>query len=132
MSLQDVERKYAQNQPLPATRWVLIIAFGIFLGNTLSLGLERAVTYWEIRQVAMAAKEAVQRSSAERAVQLEADRKAQAARLEQQRIESATKRDGYRQAKWTCDFWRQQVAKENSASNRAYRDDACSGLSQFR
>jgi len=131
-------RKAEESKP-SGLKWLLVIALGVFLGNSASFGLERAVLYWELKQVAIAATAAMEQTSrnmaATRKVQ-EArameQRKMMAAKAKQQKLELQQKQAGYRQAKETCDFWRQHLRTDNTAQNRMYRDQACRLVNQFR
>jgi len=120
-------------------KWLLIIALGVFLGNVASFGVERAVLYWELKQVAIAATAAIEQTSRNMA----ATRKVQEARAAEQRKVMAVqakkrqnelqqKQASYRSAKTTCDFWIQHLRTENTEKNRMYRNQACTLMNKFR
>jgi DNA-directed RNA polymerase subunit M/transcription elongation factor TFIIS len=120
-------------------KWFFIIAFGVFIGNSASFGLERAVLYWELQQVAKAASAALEETNRQAAIdrknrdaQLAIQRKVQAEKDKQRQIELNQKRAGFRQANETCIFWNQQVLSQNTQQNRLYRDQACALVNQFR
>jgi hypothetical protein len=131
-------RKAEESRP-SGVKWVIVIALGVFLGNAASFGLERAVLYWELKQVALAATasmEQMSRNMAEtrkiRDQQSAQQRKVMAAQEKQRQIKQQQKQAGYRQATETCDFWNQQLTTENNARNRMNRDQACNLVNQFR
>ena len=114
------------------SQWLLIISLGVFLGNTASFGLERAVLYWELKQVALATTAAIEESTRKRAIQSAEQRKIRAAQAKQRQIQTQQKQAGLRQATETCNFWRQQLTKQNTSQNRMHRDQACNLVSRFR
>ncbi len=119
--------------------WLFIISFGVFLGNVASFGLERAVLYWELKQVSIAATAALEQTNRN----FDSARKAQAAKLAEQnklrliqdqdrQFKQEQKQAGLRQANETCNFWKQQLQVENTEQNRIYKNEACSMVSRFR
>lgn len=101
--------------------WVTVIVIGVFLGNLLSFGTYQLYLQWELKQAAAAFKEASARqreiSNAERARTAKQHAESQRA-LEKKKVVDA-------QLRQTCEFWRQQVRRENTSESRAYRDAAC-------
>ena len=131
-------RRNEKSKP-SSLKWVLVIALGVFIGNVMSFGLERAVLYWELKQVAIAATTALEQTSRNMAASRKAQearaaeqRKVVAEKAKQQRIELQQKQAGYRQAKDTCDFWNQHLRTENTEKNKMYRDQACNLMNRFR
>jgi uncharacterized protein YaiL (DUF2058 family) len=142
-------RKAEESRP-SGVKWLLIIALGVFLGNAASFGLERAVLYWELKQVALAATASMElisrnmtetrkirdQQSAQQRKMMEEQRNIKAAQEKQRQIQRQNqqqqKQAGYRQAKETCDFWVKQLTTENTAFNRMNRDQACNLVNQFR
>jgi hypothetical protein len=101
--------------------WVTVIMIGVLFGNLLSFGAYQLYVKWELQQLAIALKK--------EAAEFSATSKAEMEQLAKQH--EATRREREKQQAMqskllqTCNFWRQQVAKENTAQNRAYRDAAC-------
>jgi len=131
-------RKAEESKP-SGLKWLLVIAVGVFLGNAAFFGLERAILYWEIKQVAIAATAIMDQSSRNIAATKKAQeariaekRKVMAAQAKQQKIELQQKQVGYRSAKVTCDFWNQNLQIENTEKNRMYRNQACNLMNNFR
>jgi len=113
-------------------KWFFIIAFGVFIGNSASFGLERAVLYWELQQVAKAASAAMAETNRNMAIRSAEQKKISEAQAKQRQMELDKKRSGYRQANETCIFWTQQARGQNTQQNRLYRDQACALANQFR
>ncbi len=125
-------RKSEEKSDQSGLKWFFIIAFGVFVGNSASFGLERAVLYWELSQVVKATSAAMAETSRNIAIKSAEQRKISEAQARQRQIEQDKKRAGYRQAMETCTFWRQQVMNENTSQNRMHRDQACALANQFR
>lgn len=101
--------------------WVTVIMIGVLLGNLLSFGAYQLYVKWELQQLAITLKKEAAELSERSKVEMEQSAKQnEAARREREKQQAV-------QAKLlqTCNFWRQQVGKENTAQNRAYRDAAC-------
>lgn len=124
-------RKEEKSKP-SMTQWLIIIILGVFIGNTASFGLERAVLYWELKQVAMAATAAMEESTRNMAIESAKRRKVSEAQTKQRQIQFQKKKAGLRQASETCNFWRQQLARENTSQNRMHRNEACNLVNKFR
>jgi hypothetical protein len=90
------------------------------------------VLYWELKQVAMAATAAMEESTRNMAIESAKRRKVSEAQAKQRQIQFQKKRSGLRQASETCNFWRQQLARENTSRNRIHRDEACNLVKDFR
>ena len=101
--------------------WVTVIMIGVLFGNLLSFGAYQLYVKWELHQLAISLKkeaaELSERSKAEMDQLAKQNAAAQREREKQQAVQSKLLQ--------TCNFWRQQVAKENTSQNRAYRDAAC-------
>ena len=121
-------RKTHQDSKPSMGAWILVIAFGVFLGNMASYGVEKGVQYWEFYQLAKALEMETQKMSEKRAVQ----QKLNEAQAKQSQIENQNKSAALRQATETCNFWQQQILTENTPENRMHRDQACNLMRQFR
>ncbi|PCH62903.1 MAG: hypothetical protein COC04_05015, partial [Gammaproteobacteria bacterium] len=78
------------------SQWLLLIFLGVFLGNTASFGLERAVLYWEIKQVALAATAVMEESTRKIAIQSTEQRKIREEQAKRRQIENQQKQAGLR------------------------------------
>jgi hypothetical protein len=126
------QMRKADESKASLTQWLLIISLGVFLGNAASFGLERAVLYWDLKQVALATTAAIEESTRKRAIQSAEQKKIRDAQAKQRQIQTQKKQAGLRQATETCNFWKQQLAKENTSQNRMHREQACKLVSSFR
>jgi len=124
-------------------KWVFIIIIGVFLGNVLSYVTYETYTIWRLKiametasaemneQTARSIKQSklrtqqnlvrqqeIRRENAERQKQIN---KKNAERKRQIQANNSVNK----QLQKTCDFWRQQVKRENTTSNRSNRDLAC-------
>jgi len=99
-------------------QWLMIVA----------LGVDRALLYWGLEQVAIAASAAMRASAKKSAEQ----RKITNEQAQRRQIESNQKQAALRQLKATCDFWPEQLAKEKASQNRLYRDETCNLVNNFR
>lgn len=124
-------------------KWIFIIVIGVFLGNVLSYITYETYTFWRLKIVMEAAatelKEQTSRTIKQSKIQTQKNfvrqqeiRKQNAERQKQINAKNAErKRQIYaqssvnKQLQKTCDFWRQQVKRESTASNRSNRDLAC-------
>lgn len=109
-------------------QWLLIISLGVFIGNIATLGVERAVTYWEIYQVA----KAVEAETEQMKLRMDAQQLINRERSKLREIEIQNKQAAIRQANETCNFWRDQFAKKQTSENRMHRDDACALYQSLR
>lgn len=91
----------------------------------IALGVERALLYWELEQVAIATMRASAKKSAEQ-------RKITNEQAQRRQIGSNQKLAALRQLKATCDFCPEQLAKEKASQNRMYRDETCNLVNNFR
>jgi hypothetical protein len=101
--------------------WVTTIVIGVFLGNLMSFGAYQLYLKWELQQLAIALHDDTEAQFEH--LKSEARRKAEineALRKEQESRNAVNSKLAQ-----TCQFWTNQVAKENTAQNRAYRDTAC-------
>lgn len=105
--------------------WIAAIATGVLLGNLLSFGAYQLYARWQL-QVFMASTDAMLKKQQERA---RADEARLATELAAQRKERDRQASINTQLQQTCDFWRRETAKENTAQNRKYRDAACARTS---
>lgn len=105
----------------PAWQWVLIIAAGVLLANALTALGARLYLEWEMRQLAAAMEVRAEEASARTAAAL---REQQAAN-EQRRLAAERHKAALRQTKETCDFWRGEVAAQDTRYNRSMQQSAC-------
>jgi hypothetical protein len=121
------------------TQWLIIIALGVFIGNMATFGVEKAVFYWELKQVGLAASAAMKESNEKMLAQrriMEANSAERKRAIDEKnkirQIQNEQKQAGLRQATETCNFWRQQVKGENSVKNRRNTEEACALMNRFR
>lgn len=124
-------RKAEESRP-SLGQWLIIIALGVFLGNLALFGVWKTVEYWEVQQAIKEMNIVTQKLSDDAAAQrevnkmkMEEQRRLQAIQEKQQQLQIQQRKDRLRQAKETCDFWNQQLAKQNTSQNRMHRDQAC-------
>jgi hypothetical protein len=125
--LREIEKSKAS-----LSQWLLIISLGVFLGNAASFGLERAILYWELKQVALAASIAMEESTRKLEIQSSEQRKIREVEAKQRAIQTQKKQAGLRQAMETCNFWRKQLSTENTVLNRMNKEQACNLVNKFR
>jgi hypothetical protein len=101
--------------------WVTVIVLGVFIGNLMSFGAYRLYVQWELQQIAIALKI----ETTEQAEKLKVEMARLAKKNEASRREQQKKSEVNAKLLQTCEFWRQQVIKENTVQNRAYREAAC-------
>ena len=110
-----------QNEERSGLWWVTVIMIGVLFGNLLSFGAYQLYVKWELQQLAIALKkEATEFSARSKAEMEQMAKQNEAARREREKQQAVRSK-----LLQTCNLWRQQVAKENTAQNRAYRDAAC-------
>ncbi len=101
--------------------WVTVIVVGVFLGNLLSFGAYQLYVRWQLQQLVISLKTDAAEYAEKTKVEMErVAKKNEALRKEREKQTSVNA-----QLLQTCEFWRQQVARENTSQNRAYRDAAC-------
>lgn len=119
--LQDVQQR-------SGIWWVTIIVLGVFLGNLLSFGAYTLYVRWEFIQFSNILSDELEKS----AKQMRADRAHRIREADARRIAATRKAEAERavrrQLSQTCQFWVQQVRREDTPKNRAYRDAACAKL----
>lgn len=124
-------RKVESSKPSMGA-WLIVIVIGVFLGNMASWSAQRGIDYVLIQQaIKEASKQAAIQSQVTNA-RLQEQRQLSAAKAKQRNIELQKKQAGLRQASETCNFWRQQVARENTNANRRNREQSCNLVNQFR
>lgn len=101
--------------------WIATIAAGVLLGNLLSFGAYQLYARWQLHAL-MASTDAMLRKQQERA---RADEARLATELAAQRKERDRQASIDAQLQQTCEFWRRETGRENTARNREYRDAAC-------
>jgi preprotein translocase subunit SecF len=112
--------------------WLIVIVFGVFLGNMGAWGTQKGIEFVILQQtIKEMNKQASIRTQISNAKSQE-QRKLNAAQAKQRNIELQKKQAGLRQALETCNFWRLQVARENTSANRINRDQSCNLANQFR
>lgn len=109
-------------------QWLLIISLGVFIGNIATLGVERAVNYWEVYQLTKSMEAETEKMKSI----MDAQQKMHHEQARLRDIENQKKQAALRQAVETCNYWREQLAKSNTAENRMHRDTACDLVGQFR
>ena len=108
----------SKNNPgISAIDWIIIIAIGVFVGNTLSLSVYEIYKNREHEENLAAQKSAEIKSEA----LINAETRAAQKKKEKQAIIN-------KQLNKTCEFWKKQVKKENTKVNRQYRDSACAKI----
>ena len=105
--------------------WVTVIVIGVFIGNLLSFGAYQLYMRWELNQLTIS----LRTEAAGQAERLKAEMERVAKNNEALRREREKQNAVNATLIQTCEFWRQQVAKENTSQNRAYKDAACSRAS---
>ncbi|MFW5451384.1 MAG: hypothetical protein ACKE9I_07275 [Methylophagaceae bacterium] len=124
-------RKNQEEKPSMG-QWIIIIALGIFIGNMGSWGSQRAIDNWLLQQ---AIEDINKQTSIQKQInneRLEKQQKLSAEQAKKRHIDLQKKQAGFRQASETCNFWNQQLAKENTAQNRMNREQACNLVNRFR
>ncbi len=101
--------------------WVIVVAIGVLVGNALSFGAQELYTRWQIKEF-MVTVDAMLDKQYERSLE---QKKLQMEQNVAQRKAIKRERSINSQLQKTCMFWREQVRKENTSQNRAYRDTAC-------
>ncbi len=130
-------------KPRSTSKWIVIIASGVLIGNILSFAAYEAYTFlkWkfiletattelnkyssELKQRSSTQQKQLRQQSITRQNELKRQR---VERQKQTRATNATKA----QLKKTCDFWNQQIKTSNNASNRSNRDLACQRYRNYR
>lgn len=105
--------------------WVTVIVIGVFIGNLLSFGAYQLYVRWELQQLAISWKTGAAEQAERSRAKMQRIEKNNAALRKEREKQNAV----HAKLLQTCNFWRQQVAKENTSQNRAYRDAACSRAS---
>ena len=103
-----------RGEPRSGIWWVTVLMLGVLLGNVLSYGAYRVYIKWETEQALQAMEAMNARLSAERA-----------ALAREQRIANEKRREIDQQLWHTCQFWREQVRRDDTSQHRTYRDAAC-------
>lgn len=125
----NAQRRWKSNDNRPNLfQWLLIISLGVFIGNIATMGVERAITYWEIYQVA----KAMEAETAKMKLKMYEQGKINRENARIREIENQQKHAALRQALETCKFWQEQLAKSNTAEHKAHRDKACELVGKFR
>lgn len=102
--------------------WVTVIALAVFIGNLMSFSAYQLYIQWELKRFTVSLGSAFEKQAEVSKAQME-----QAARQNAEARKVREKQNAVNaQLRQTCEFWRQQVARENTAQNRTYRDAACS------
>ncbi len=131
----DIRANRARFQAEPmssASRWVLIITIGVFLGTMASWVTQRGIDYILVR-VALSEWSKQSAMYDERVQKRQEDQnKLNAMITKQKQIENAKRQAGLRQATETCNFWRDAYQKEPSSQNKMYMEQACSLVRDFR
>lgn len=123
------QRGWQSNERKPNLfQWLLIISLGVFIGNIATIGVERAITYWEIYQVAKSLEAETEKMKLRMDEQGKINR--ENARIRE--IENQQKHAALRQALETCKFWQEQLIISNTAEHKAHRDKACELVGKFR
>lgn len=131
--LRQTRSKFQKyDEGAPVTKWVLIIALGVFLGSIASTLAIRAMDNAIIRYELHELNKKLAADQAKMKAKQEEQKKLNAARLKQQQIENEKKQAGFRQAMETCNYWRDQYRKEGSSYNQFQRDQACNFVNEFR
>lgn len=133
-------RERFQSEPRSsASRWVLIITIGVFLGSMTSWATQRGIDYLfvkiaisELNKQLARDKETSQRMLKEQRIKLEEQKLINAEKTAQRQMENEKKQAGFRQAMETCNFWRDQYRKEPNSSNQYQRDQSCNFVNDFR
>lgn len=143
----DYERlSYLEDEPTKqhsGIKWIFIIVIGVFLGNVLSYATYETYTFWRLKIAMEAATAGMEKQTTlslkqsklrtqQNLVRQQEIRRQNTERQKQINSQNAErKRQIYaqssvnKQLQKTCDFWRQQVKRENTASNRSNQDLAC-------
>ena len=112
----------------PAFTWILIIAFGVFLGNVATGITVMAYFSWQTQQAAAALEKSMVQMRLEteqlRKRRLEVERE----NARQRAIAEQKRRDAIRQATESCNYWNYQLRVENTGQNRFLREQACSRI----
>lgn len=107
--------------PPSLVSWLAIIILGVVIGNIVTLALYEAYQNWQLQRALTAFTAMTERMAAEaKLAAAEASRRsavAAKAAAEQNRLQQ--------QFNSTCNYWQQQVSRENTTQNRSYRDMAC-------
>ncbi|MBD3635641.1 MAG: hypothetical protein HUJ23_12150 [Methylophaga sp.] len=115
-----------------SSKWILIIAMGVFLGTTASTlsvrVMDNAILKYQLHELNKKLKADQARMRAKQ----EEQNKINAARLKQQQIENQEKQAGLRQAMETCNFWQEEYKKERTSYNKMHRDQSCNFVNEFR
>lgn len=101
--------------------WVTVIAVGVLVGNIFSYGAYALYQRWQLAEFMVtvdAMLEKQHQQSVAQQKQIAKDNLARRRAAEKERSVNA-------QLQQTCVFWSQQVQKENTETNRSYRDIAC-------
>lgn len=105
--------------------WVIVIFLGVFIGNLLTFGAYEIYVRWKLDQFVISLKsEAAEQAESSKAEMKRVAKSGEALRREREKQNAIIAK-----LLQTCEFWRQQVAKENTSQNQAYRDAACSRAS---
>lgn len=115
--------------------WFFVVAMGVFVGNVGLFAVQKAVDYWELQQFTQALSVSTQNMKAEAEARrksteakIATQRKQQAELARQRQIVNERNQNAIRITRENCNFWIQQVSKENTSLNRMYRDSACQRL----
>lgn len=110
------------------SKWILIIAFGLFLGNMAAWSTQRGIDFIMLRITL----NELNKQTAIQNQRLAKQRKINAANAKQRQIENDKKQAGLRQAMETCDFWREQYRNDATTQSRSYMEEACQLVNEFR
>jgi hypothetical protein len=138
----DIRSNRARFQSEPkssASRWVLIITIGVFLGSMAAWGTQRGLDYLfvkiaisEFNKQAARDRQASQRMLEKQRIKLEEQKLINAEKAAKRQLENEKRKAGLRQAMETCNFWRDQYRKEPNSSNQYQRDQSCNFVNEFR
>lgn len=100
---------------------LVVVILGVLIGNAITLVTYEAYQAWRLQRALMAFTAMTERVAAEaKLAAAEASRRtATAAKAAARQHHLQQQLDG------TCSYWQQQLAREDTAQNRSYRDMAC-------
>lgn len=114
------------------SKWILIIAIGVFLGTTASTlsirVMDNAILKYQLYEL----NKKLRADQARMKARQDEQNKINAARLKQQQIENDKKQAALRQAMETCNFWREEYKKDRTSYNKMHRDQSCNFANEFR
>lgn len=123
------QRKWQPQAKKPnLIQWLLVISFGVFIGNVATIGVERAISYWEIYQIA----KSIESETEKMKLRMDAQGKINREQVRIRDIENQKRQAGLRQAIETCEFWQEQLAKSKLPEHKMHRDNACEMVGHFR